>query len=71
MQIDKTVHQITLESLTMKEDLLNLIRERTTDFVEFLTQKEEQKLVESAMKMSEKSFSKVWDNEEDAVYDKL
>ena len=33
------------------------------DFVEFLTQKEERKLVESAMKMSEESFSKVWDNE--------
>ena len=41
------------------------------DFVEFLTQKEERKLVESAMKMSEESFSEVWDNEEDSVYDKL
>ena len=41
------------------------------DFVEFLTQKEERKLVESAMKMSEKSFTKVWDNEKDSVYDKL
>lgn len=40
-------------------------------FVDFLTQKDEQKLVQSAMKMSEKSFSKVWDNEEDSVYDKL
>ena len=41
------------------------------DFVEILTQKEEQKLVKSAMKMSEKSFAKVWDNEKDSVYDKL
>ena len=40
-------------------------------FVEILTQKEEQKLVKSAMKMSEKSFAKVWDNEKDSVYDKL
>ena len=41
------------------------------NFVDFLTQKDEQKLVQSAMKMSEKSFEKVWDNDEDAVYDKL
>ncbi len=41
------------------------------NFVDFLTQKDEQKLRQSAMKMSEKSFEKVWDNDEDAVYDKL
>ena len=41
------------------------------DFVDFLVLKEEQKLTHAAMKMSEKSFEKVWDNEEDAVYDKL
>jgi ABC-type glycerol-3-phosphate transport system substrate-binding protein len=41
------------------------------DFVDFLAQKEEQKLTVAAMKMSEKSFEKVWDNEEDAVYDEL
>lgn len=41
------------------------------DFVDFLAQKEEQELTRAAMKMSEKSFEKVWDNEEDAVYDKL
>jgi len=41
------------------------------NFVDFLTQKDEQKLVRTAMKMSEKSFEKIWDNEEDAVYDQL
>jgi hypothetical protein len=41
------------------------------DFVDFLVQKEEKKLVDSAMKLSEKSFAKVWDNDEDSVYDKL
>lgn len=41
------------------------------DFVEFLTQKEERKLVQSAGKLSEDVFAKVWDNDEDAVYDKL
>jgi len=41
------------------------------NFVDFLTQRDEQKLVNAAMKMSEKSFEKIWDNEEDAVYDQL
>jgi len=41
------------------------------DFVDFLAQREEQKLVQSAMKLSESSFGKVWDNEEDSVYDEL
>lgn len=41
------------------------------DFVEFLTQKEERKLVESAGALSEAAFAKVWDNDEDAVYDEL
>lgn len=41
------------------------------DFVEFLTHKEERKLVQAAMKLSERSFAQVWDNPEDAVYDSL
>lgn len=41
------------------------------DFVEFLKQKEERKLVQAAMKLSEQSFAQVWDNPEDAVYDSL
>ncbi len=42
-----------------------------TDFVDFLMQREDQKLVQSAMKLSEDSFAKVWDNDEDAIYDEL
>lgn len=41
------------------------------NFVDFLYQKEEQKLVQSAMKLSENSFQKVWDNDEDSIYDEL
>ncbi len=41
------------------------------NFADFLAQKDETELVRSAMKMSEKSFEKVWDNEEDAVYDEI
>jgi hypothetical protein len=39
------------------------------DFVDFLIPREDQKLVQSAMKLSEKSFAKVWDNDKDAIYD--
>ncbi len=42
-----------------------------TDFVDFLAEREERKLVESATKLSEDAFMKVWDNDGDAVYDKL
>ena len=60
------------ESLIEKIKHISTPRQvEVADFVEFLTQKEERKLVESAMKMSEESFSEVWDNEEDSVYDKL
>jgi hypothetical protein len=41
------------------------------DFVDFLMQREDQKLVQSAMKLSQDSFNKVWDNDEDAIYDEL
>jgi hypothetical protein len=41
------------------------------DFVDFLSEREEQNLVDTAMKMSEKAFEQIWDNEEDSVYDKL
>jgi ABC-type glycerol-3-phosphate transport system substrate-binding protein len=64
--------------MQIKENLIEKInilppqkQAEVEDFVDFLTQKEEQKLVQTAMRMSEKSFEKVWDNEEDAVYDEL
>lgn len=41
------------------------------DFVDFLIEREEKKLVNSATKLSEDAFSKVWDNNEDSVYDEL
>ncbi|MDQ3749392.1 MAG: toxin-antitoxin system, antitoxin component, Xre family protein [Acidobacteriota bacterium] len=49
---------------------LNRIAE-VEDFVDFLTQREERRLVDSATKLSEEVFREVWDNEEDAIYDKL
>lgn len=41
------------------------------DFVDFLAEREERKLVQSATKLSEDAFNKVWDNDEDCVYDEL
>ena len=41
------------------------------DFVDFLAEREERKLVQSATKLSEDAFNKVWDNDEDSVYDEL
>lgn len=32
---------------------------------------EEKELVKSVTKLSEKSFEKIWDNEEDSIYDEL
>ena len=41
------------------------------DFVDFIAQRDERRLVNAATKLSESVFSQVWDNEEDAVYDEL
>lgn len=42
------------------------------DFVDFLREREaEQRLTHAATKASEASFAEVWDNDEDAVYDRL
>jgi hypothetical protein len=42
------------------------------DFVDFLqTHTEAQQLTRAAAKLAESTFSKVWDNESDADYDRL
>jgi hypothetical protein len=41
------------------------------DFVDFLAQRDDSRLAQAAARMSEDSFRKVWDNEEDAAYDSL
>ena len=42
------------------------------DFVDFLrTREEEQRLTQAAARASEISFAAVWDNDEDAAYDRL
>ena len=41
------------------------------DFVDFIAQRDERRLVQAATKLSEDAFGKVWDNEEDSAYDQL
>jgi len=42
------------------------------DFVDFLRTREDgQRLVHAAAKMAEASFAAVWENDEDAAYDRL
>ena len=42
------------------------------EFIDFLCYKNEQhSLTQEAMKLSEPAFRRVWDNEEDSVYDQL
>ena len=42
------------------------------DFVDFLREREaEQRLTHAAAKASEASFAQVWDNDEDAAFDRM
>jgi hypothetical protein len=42
------------------------------DFVDFLTMREEERrLTHAAEKLSEEAFRRVWDNPDDAEYDRL
>jgi hypothetical protein len=46
--------------------------EEVEDFVDFLRlRQDERQLVRAAAKLSEAAFQNVWDNPEDAAYDKL
>ena len=57
------------------EKLQHLSSERIVeveDFIDFLKQREDdRRLIRAAMTVSEASFQKIWDNPEDAEYDKL
>ena len=41
------------------------------DFVDFLAQRDDRRLLEAASKISEPAFAAVWDNADDAQYDNL
>ena len=68
-----------MPSPSYTQDLLDKIRAlpddkiaEVADFVEFLKLKaDEQQLAHAATALSEQAFAKVWDNPDDAEYDKL
>ena len=59
----------------MMEKLTHLAPHRLTeveDFIDFLQQRDQdQGLRQGFARLSEATFAKVWDNDEDAVYDSL
>lgn len=61
--------QIILNKLdTLLPDQLKEVE----DFIDFLHYRNEKfSLTQEAMKLSEPSFRRVWDNEEDSIYDHL
>ena len=63
-----------MQEETLIEKIRNLPPERVAeveDFVDFLVQRENRRLVKTATKLSEDAFQKVWDNTDDADYDNL
>jgi hypothetical protein len=65
----------TRDPQALIEKLKNLPPERVAeveDFVDFLrTRDEERALVRAAGKASEPTLSKIWNNDDDAAYDRL
>ncbi|MGC8495448.1 MAG: DUF2281 domain-containing protein [Syntrophobacteraceae bacterium] len=65
----------TLQEKTLIEKILSLPPEKVTeveDFVDFLHQRDEnRRMVNAASRLSENAFQKIWDNPDDAEYDRL
>lgn len=65
----------TRDSQALLEKLKRLPPERVAeveDFVDFLRSRDEERALERAnTHAAEPAFAKVWDNDDDAVYDKL
>ena len=59
----------------IKKEIDNLPENLLTevfDFIQFLESKSERTLLmKASQELSTTSFKKIWDNEEDAIYDKL
>ena len=70
-----TAKKITRQEQEIIGKIRTLAPERVAeveDFIYFLRQRtEDRELIRAAAKLSEDSFTKVWDNPDDAVYDRL
>lgn len=64
-----------LREQTLMEKIRGLSADKVSeveDFVDFLRQRNpDRRLVQAAARLSEDSLKKVWDNPDDAVYDRL
>jgi len=64
----------TRDPLSLIAKLKNLPPERVAeveDFVDFLRTRDERALERAATRAAEPTFAKIWDNDDDAAYDKL
>ncbi len=57
----KKIESLPLDQINEVEDFVEFLRHKSTDRL----------LTKAASKRSVKSFARVWDNPEDAIYDKL
>ena len=67
-------HQEPCKTQELIEKIKGLSPEKiveVVDFVDFLTNRDERRLVEAASRMAEPAFARVWDNPDDAEYDNL
>lgn len=60
-EVQEKLSQLAPDRLAEVEDFIDFLRERDQD----------RRLRRDYAQASEKSFAKVWDNDEDAVYDRL
>jgi hypothetical protein len=73
------MHQNIISPSEIERIILEKIRmlppdkiDEVGDFIDFISRKgRDSQLLQSAARMSENSFNKVWDNCEDDVYDRL
>lgn len=75
MGTGQNTRNVNAREMALMEKIRVLPPERVhevEDFIDFLQLRDEDKqLIRAAAKLSEKAFSNVWDNPEDAAYDRL
>jgi len=55
----------------LAEKIHSLPPEKVAEVEDFIAQRDERSLRRAAAKLSEKAFTKVWDNPHDAAYDRI
>jgi hypothetical protein len=75
MNTEQQMEEISQQELVLIEKIRALPPDKVhevEDFVDFLKlYNEDRQFIKMAAKLSEKSFNDIWDNPEDAAYDRL